>query len=126
MAAVYTVNGGRLQADDDGLPLEDRPVSVTSVVWPLLDSTKTIKVEDTSGHEDPVPTDSLSSGDHAAATHVAPLITIKEERIEDEEYFQIKLGDIGGSSDDKTENKDGSDKDSVNGTLFYHSLKQGS
>ncbi|XP_023688995.1 uncharacterized protein [Paramormyrops kingsleyae] len=114
MAVVYTVNGGRLQADDDGLPSEDRPVSVTSVVWPLLDSTKTIKVEDTSGHEDPVPTDSLSSGDHAAATHVAPLITIKEERIEDEEYFQIKLGDIGGSLDDKIENKDGSDKDSVN------------
>ncbi|XP_048880201.1 zinc finger protein 91 isoform X1 [Brienomyrus brachyistius] len=125
MAAVYTVNGGRLQPDDDGLPSEDQSVSVTSVVLPLLDSTKTIKVEDTSEHEDAIPTDSLSSGDHAAATHVAPLVTIKEERIEDEEYFQIKLGDIGGNSDDKTENKNGSDKDSVNGDWLFRCVDCG-
>ncbi|KAL4657696.1 zinc finger protein 729-like isoform X1 [Arapaima gigas] len=112
MAAVYAVNEDSLQGGNEGLSSEKMSLGPKLVISPLIIKPKKIKVEDTSTDEAHGCNDPVASRHHAAdaVVHTAPPVEIKEERNDDEEYFQIKLGDVGGSSDERAENNE-SDQD---------------
>ncbi|XP_035277644.1 zinc finger protein 184 isoform X2 [Anguilla anguilla] len=116
MAAVYTVNGGRIETNVEELSVENKQPGVKkTVVSPLPMNSKIIKVEQSSEDEDssnaePTPT---KRRPETAVMDAAPAIAIKEERIEEDEYVQIKLVDVDESLE-RTPNKESNrDNESV-------------
>ncbi|KAG7469206.1 hypothetical protein MATL_G00126600 [Megalops atlanticus] len=124
MAAVYIARGGREESDDEGLSYENNQAGTKRVVAPALTNAKKIKVEESGWDEDHSNTEPTPPRHHteAAAMDVAPAITIKEERIEDDEYIQIKLGSVGESLEESTENNE-SERDNENADASLRSMR---
>ncbi|XP_035277635.1 zinc finger protein 91 isoform X1 [Anguilla anguilla] len=128
MAAVYTVNGGRIETNVEELSVENKQPGVKkTVVSPLPMNSKIIKVEQSSEDEDssnaePTPT---KRRPETAVMDAAPAIAIKEERIEEDEYVQIKLVDVDESLE-RTPNKESNrDNESVDGDWLFRCVDCG-
>ncbi|XP_018587713.1 zinc finger protein 729 isoform X1 [Scleropages formosus] len=109
MAAVYTVNESSVQGDNGGLSCENVPRGSKLVISPLVVKPKKIKAEystTTSAEEAHGGCTDPEQVSRHHATGDDALVEIKEERNDDEEYFQIKLGDIGGNSDERVQNNE--------------------
>ncbi|KAJ8388890.1 hypothetical protein AAFF_G00126460 [Aldrovandia affinis] len=128
MAAVYTAKGGRLATDVEELPSKSKQAGVKRVIAPQLINAKMIKVEESSededpSHAEPIPTRHRSQ---TAAMDATPAIAIKEERIEDDEYVQIKLVDVDESLEERTENNESDrDNESIDGDWLFRCVDCG-
>ncbi|KAJ8287674.1 hypothetical protein COCON_G00003330 [Conger conger] len=108
MAAVYTADGDRIETNVEQLSAKNKQAGVKkAVVSPLHINAKIIKEEESSededsSHAEPTPT---KRHHETAVMDAAPAIAIKEERIEDDEFVQIKLVDVDDSLE-RTQNKE--------------------
>ncbi|XP_036394510.1 zinc finger protein 850 [Megalops cyprinoides] len=128
MAAVYIARGGREESNDEGLSSENNQAGTKRVVAPAVTHAKKIKVEESGWNEDHSNTEQTPPRHHpeASAMDAAPAITIKEERIEDDEYIQIKLGSVGESLEESTENNESErDNESADGDWLFRCVDCG-
>ncbi|KAJ8332839.1 hypothetical protein SKAU_G00417350 [Synaphobranchus kaupii] len=125
MAAVYTENGGRIETDIEELSAKNKQAGVKAVVAPQLINAKMIKVEQSSEEEDSSHAEATPTKRRPETAAMDPAITIKEERIEDDEYVQIKLVDVDESLE-RTQNKDSDrDNESVDGDWLFRCVDCG-
>ncbi|XP_061093836.1 zinc finger protein 208-like isoform X1 [Conger conger] len=128
MAAVYTADGDRIETNVEQLSAKNKQAGVKkAVVSPLHINAKIIKEEESSededsSHAEPTPT---KRHHETAVMDAAPAIAIKEERIEDDEFVQIKLVDVDDSLE-RTQNKEPDrDNESVDGDWLFRCVDCG-
>ncbi|XP_030641218.1 uncharacterized protein LOC115821543 [Chanos chanos] len=128
MADVSSAKEGSLQENDTGFSYETEQTVNKRTGLAFLSSNKEIRVDGTCGSKDQRldgPEQTTKHHAEVAPTSAFPPITIKEERIEDDEFVEIEVGkDEKDSSEERTASKDASSDidESVDGEWQFRSV----